>query len=329
MVTIKDVKFKDNFRPKVFVTHNDTPIVGINLLREKCDVIVSETNSSQETLDKIKGVDGIYWVSHEKLDGKILDAAGPQLKVVSTMSVGIDYVDVEEFKRRNLPLGYTPAVLNDAVADIGVGLMLAASRRFHESRLKIDSSQWERRPQWLLGQEIRNSIVGIVGFGGIGETIAKRLTGFDVAKFLYCGHNKKKSAEKYNAKFVPFMELVAESDFIIIICPLTDETRKLFNSEVFSKMKKTSVLINIARGDIVDQDALYEALKNNQIFAAGVDVTSPEPLPADHKLLTLPNFYITAHLGSATVKTRNDMSLLGAMNILCGLAGEPLNEAAY
>jgi glyoxylate/hydroxypyruvate reductase len=289
MLTIKDVKFKDNFRPKVFVTNNDTPPAGIKLLREKCEVIISETNSRQETLAKVKGVDAIYWVSHEKLNGEILDAAGPQLKAVSTMSVGIDYVDLEEFKRRKMPLGYTPSVLNDAVADIGIGLLLAASRRFQESRFKIDGSQWERRPQWLLGQEIRDSTVGIVGFGGIGETIAKRLGGFDVKQFLYCGHSPKKAADKFNAKFVPFMQLIAESDFIVIICPLTDETRKMFNAEVFSKMKKTSVLVNIARGDIVDQDALYDALKSEQIFAAGIDVTTPEPLPADHKLLTLPN----------------------------------------
>lgn len=125
------------------------------------------------------------------------------------------------------------------------------------------------------------------------------------------------------------MELVKESDFIFIICPLTDETRKMFNAEVFANMKPSSVLINVARGDIVDQEALYDALKTNKIFAAGLDVMSPEPLPADHPLLTLPNCYIIPHLGSATFRTRSDMSSTAAMNILCGLTEEPMNSAAY
>jgi glyoxylate/hydroxypyruvate reductase len=181
----------------------------------------------------------------------------------------------------------------------------------------------------LLGQEIRDSTVGIVGFGGIGSTIAKRLSGFDVKQFLYCGHNPKPQADNFSAKFVPFMELVRESDFIFIICPLTDETRKMFNAEVFDNMKKSSVLINIARGDIVDQEALYDALKCNKIFAAGIDVMTPEPLPADHKLLTLPNCFTTPHLGTATFRTRSDQCMLAAMNILCGLADEPMISPVY
>jgi lactate dehydrogenase-like 2-hydroxyacid dehydrogenase len=291
MVVIKDIKFKNDWRPKVLVTHNDAPLAGINLLREKCDVTIVDTNMRSEIVAKLKEIkfDGIFWVSHEKLNAEILDAAGEQLKSISTMSVGIDYVDLNELKKRNIKLGYTPRVLNDAVADISIGLAIAASRRFYEGRLKIASNEWERRPQWLLGVEIRQSTVGIVGFGEIGETIAKRLTGFDVKEFLYCGHNVKPNAEKYKAKFVPFIELVQKSDFIFVICPLTEETRLMFNAEVFNKMKSTCVFINIARGDIVDQEALYDALKNNKIFAAGIDVTTPEPLPADHKLLSLPN----------------------------------------
>lgn len=330
MVTIKDVTFKDSlWKPKVVITHNDVPQSAISLLREKCEVIICETNERAEILEKIQGVDAIFWGSHDKLNAEALDAAGSTLKCISTMSVGIDYVDVPLLKSRNIPLGFTPNVLNSAVADIAVGLAISASRRFHEGRLKIESSEWERRPQWLLGQEIRGSVVGIVGFGGIGSTIAQRLSGFEVGQFLYCGHNPKPAADKFKAKFVPFNELVMESDFIFIICPLTDETRKLFNAEVFAKMKPTSVLINVARGDIVDQDALYDALKNNKIFAAGLDVMSPEPLPADHKLLKLDNCVMIPHLGSATFKTRNDMALTAAMNILNCLAETPMISAAY
>jgi glyoxylate/hydroxypyruvate reductase len=292
MVPVKDVKFKDpNWKPKVLVTHNDVPEAGLKLLREKCAVKIVENNEAEEILENCKTFqpDAIFWASHHKLDAVALDTAGSQCKVISTMSVGIDYVDVPELKRRNIQLGFTPSVLNDAVADIGVGLAIAASRRFHEGRLSIENSQWERRQQWMLGKQLTNSTIGIVGFGGIGATVAKRLSAFDVGQFLYCGHNPKPDAEKFNAKFVSFDELIRESDFVFVICPLTPETRHMFNSDVFGKMKSTSVLINIARGDIVDQQALYDALKNGKIFAAGLDVTSPEPLPANHPLLSLPN----------------------------------------
>lgn len=330
MVIIRNFVFKNSsWRPKVFVTHNDVPEAGLNLLREKCEVMICESNTTEEILQKIKGVDGIFWASHHRLDAVALDAAGPQLKSLSTMSVGIDYVDLDEVKRRKIPLGYTPTVLNDAVADIGVGLALAAARCFHEGRKKIETLQWEKRPQWLLGQELRDSTVGIVGFGEIGQTIAKRLSGFDVGQFLYCGHSKKPAADKFGAKFVPFLELVEKSDFIFIICPLTPETRGMFNAEVFAKMKTTSVLVNVARGDIVNQEALYDALKNNKIFAAGLDVMSPEPLPSDHPLLTLPNCVVIPHLGSATVRTRNDMAIVAAINVLAGLADEPMHSAVY
>jgi len=312
------------------ITHHDVPEAAIKILQEKCDVTISKsTDTREDLLSKLRGMDGVFWGSHDKLDAEALDAVGPQLKSLSTMSVGIDYVDLNEVKRRKIPLGYTPTVLNDAVADIGVGLAIAASRRFHEGRCKIEQSQWEKRAQWMGGQEIRDSTVGIVGFGGIGQTIAKRLSGFDVGQFLYCGHKKKPEADKFGAKFVPFLELVERSDFIFIICPLTEETRKMFNAAVFDKMKPTSVLVNIARGDIVDQEALYDALKTRKIFAAGLDVMTPEPLPADHPLMTLPNCVIIPHLGSATVRTRQDMAKVAAINVLAGLAEEPMLSAAY
>lgn len=148
-----------------------------------------------------------------------------------------------------------------------------------------------KHSQWmnLRGVDIRGSTVGIVGFGGIGQTIAKRLQSFDVCQFLYCGHSKKPAADKFGARFVKFDELLKESDFIFVVCPLTPETKHMFDAEAFSKMKSTSVFINVARGQIVDQDALVAALKTNQIFAAGLDVMTPEPLNSDNVLLTLPN----------------------------------------
>lgn len=346
MIPLRNFTFK--LRPKVLVTHKEFAEIGMKMLEEKCDVTVCDTLEREEILAKSKGIEGIIWATHCKLDSEACEAAGPQLKVVSTMSgekfliffnsglklldlftVGLDFVDLDEIKRRKIQLGFTPSVLNDSVADIGVGLALAASRRFHEGRRRIETCTWQSTLKFLLGHQFKASTVGFVGFGGIGQTIAKRLHGFDVGRFLYCGHKKNKEADKFCAEFVPFLELVQQSDFVFIICPLTEETRKMFNAEIFALMKPTSILINIARGDIVDQDALYDALKNKKIFAAGIDVMTPEPLPSDHPLMTLPNCMITPHLGAATFQTRDDMAIVAATNVLAGLAGEPLHSAAF
>lgn len=183
------------------------------------------------------------------MNAEALDAAGPQLKSISTKSAGIDYVDVAEVKRRGIKLGYTPSVLNDAVADLGVGLMIAAARRFHEGFLKITKDDWALgNPAWMLGQDIKGSTVGIVGLGGIGQVICKRLGGFDVGKFLYTGHREKPEGQKLGAEFVSLNELLEKSDFVIVSCPLNKETAGLFNKAAFQRMKKTSVFVNVARG---------------------------------------------------------------------------------
>lgn len=333
MIQIKNFDFKTlNWRPKVLLTNNDVPEAGLKILREKCELVICETTTLEELLEKCKGVDGIFWstwLAHNRPTAEILDAAGPQLKSISTMSVGIEFVDLNEVKRRNIPLGCTPAVLNDAVADIAMGLGLAASRRFREGRMRIEKSCWQQRHCWMMGREIRDSVVGIVGFGGVGQTIAKRLSGFDVGEFLYCGHSKKPEAEKFQANFVSFDDLIERSDFVFITCPLTTETRRMFDASTFARMKSTSVLINVARGDIVDHEALFDALKFKQIFAAGLDVTTPEPLPSDHKLLSLHNCIITPHLGAETNRTQDDMAIVCALNVLAGLANEPMHSPAY
>ena len=170
------------------------------------------------------------------------------MKIISTMTAGLDNVDCAAVFARNIKLGHTPIVLNEAVADEAIGLMIAAGRRFQEGRRKIERNEWEYRPQWLLGQDIKGSTVGIVGLGGIGQTIAKRLKGFDVGKILYSGHKEKPEATELKAEFVTFDDLITKSDFVFISAPLTNETRGMFYIEVFKKMKRTSVLINIARG---------------------------------------------------------------------------------
>lgn len=216
---------------------------------------------------------------------------GPQLKAVSLKSAGYDYADVDACKQRNVLLGNTPGVLSDAVADVAVGLLIAAARRFHEGRRAIETNEWNViSPKFLLGQDIKGSTVGIVGLGGIGQTIVRRLKGFEVGQFLYSGRSGPKAeGNALGAKYVSFDELLADSDFVIIACPLTKETVNLVDAAALKKMKRTAVLVNIARGGIVDQGALVKALQDGTIYAAGLDVMTPEPLAVDDVLLTLPN----------------------------------------
>jgi glyoxylate/hydroxypyruvate reductase len=230
----------------------------------------------------------VLWVCHTTpLNAEVLDAAGPRLKALSTLSSGVDYVDVAEFKRRGIQLGHTPAVLNDTVADLAVGLMIAAGRGFRQGRLALEQKSPDS--QRIIGMAITGSIVGIIGFGGVGQAIAKRLQGFDVGHLLYSGHLPKLEAQRWNAEFVTLDILLQKSDFVILACPLTEETQFMFNVSRFKQMKPTSVFVNVARGRCVDQEALFEALNDGYIFAAGIDAMYPEPLPANHPLMGLPN----------------------------------------
>lgn len=313
-------------RPRVLVTGNDVPSPGIDLLRRKCDVTVIQNSKStrEDVLQALPGHDAVFIAAHHNVNSEFLNVAGPNLKVVSTMSAGYDHLDVPEIKRRGIKVGNTPMVLSAAVAEIAVLLALNAARRVHEGRVKLERGQVESGLQWLLGRDIQGSTVGIVGLGNIGQAVVKRLKGFDVARFIYTGHSRKKAGDELGAHFVSLDQLLEQSDFIVIATPLTNETRGLFNDDAFGKMKSTAVLVNVGRGKVVDTDALLRALRDKKIFAAGLDVTDPEPLPPDHQLLSLPNAVITPHLGSATLKTRNDMAITAAQNILNGLEGKPL-----
>lgn len=251
----------------------------------------SEAPSREEILKLCPGIVGLMWIPFYKLDAEVLDTIGPQLKAISTASSGLNSVDIDEVKRRNIPLGYTPKVLNAAVADLTIGLMIAAARRFHEVDLSTRNGTWKNIAAWMLGKDIQGSQVGIVGFGNIGQAIAHRLRGFDLEKLVYCDP-KRKSEEleaKYEAQYVSFEELILTSDFVIISAPLTDETTNMFNRTVFGQMKSSAVLVNVGRGAIVNTKDLYDALKERMIFSAGLDVMDPEPLPTDHPLLSLDN----------------------------------------
>lgn len=189
----------------------------------------------------------------------------------------------------------------------------------------MKSGEWGTwTPLWMCGQTLVGSTVGIVGLGRIGMAVAKRLQPFGVQRFIYSGHSRKSYDAEIEAKFVSFDSLLEESDFLIATCALTDETRGIFNENAFKKMKNSCIFINTSRGGIVDQEALYDALKIGDIAAAGLDVTSPEPLPTNHALLSLPNCVVLPHIGSATVDTRTTMAKLCAQNILAALNGKPM-----
>uniref|UniRef100_A0A3P9MA13 Glyoxylate reductase/hydroxypyruvate reductase n=1 Tax=Oryzias latipes TaxID=8090 RepID=A0A3P9MA13_ORYLA len=278
-----------------------------------------------ELLKGVQGAHGLLCLLSDKIDQEVLDAAGPNLKVISTMSVGFDHLVLSEIKKRGIRVGYTPDVLTDATAELTVALLLATSRRLPEGVEEVKSGGWSSwKPLWLCGYGLSGSTVGIIGLGRIGMAIAQRLLPFGVKRLLYSGRTAKSYAAEVNGEFVPLDTLTSESDFIVVSCSLTPETQGLCDKAFFSKMKKNAIFINSSRGAVVNQEDLYDALSSGQIAAAGLDVTTPEPLPTNHPLLTLKNCVVLPHIGSATYTTRGVMSALAAQNLLGGLQGSDM-----
>lgn len=314
-------------KPTVLLTRN-VPSAAQELLAQHCHVRHWESDAPiprDVLLEKVAGVDGIYCLLTEQIDAELLNAAGPQLKIVSTMSVGYDHIDVDACRTRNVLIGNTPGVLTDTTADLAVALMLATARRLPEAGAAVKDGAWPPWiPEWMTGQDIFGSTVGIVGLGRIGAAFAKRLGGFD-CQILYTGPRPKpEMADPVNAAYVDMDTLLAESDFVAIHCPYNENTHHLFSTDAFRKMKPTAILINTSRGGTVDQDALYEALVSGEIAAAGLDVTTPEPLPPEHKLLTLTNCVILPHIGSASIATRTKMALMAAENAIAGMQSKEI-----
>ncbi|CAL1282695.1 unnamed protein product [Larinioides sclopetarius] len=317
--------------PSVLITRNDIPKEGVMLLQSRCKVEIWDKPSPiprEEFLKLVKGKNGLYCLLTEKINSEVLDAAGPGLKVIGTMSVGFDHIDLDECRKRGIVVGNTPDVLTDAVAELTIGLLLATSRRLIEATKEVTNGGWTNcvwGPVWMCGTSLSGSTVGIVGLGRIGFAVAERLKSFKLKNILYSGNKPNiEATEKLNAKFVPFEELLKQSDFVITCASLTPNTREIFNLEAFQKMKKNAIFVNTSRGGLVNHEDLYTALTTGLIKAAGLDVMEPEPLPVDHKLTKLPNCVLLPHIGSATLETRTTMALLTAKNILAGLDGKPL-----
>jgi glyoxylate reductase len=296
---------------------------GDTLLRGKVDLLPWSLTQTGDT-----SVTGLYMVGHDRMDGPIMDRL-PNLRVISSCSVGVDHIDVKSAQQRGIKVGHTPGVLDACVADCAMGLLIMAARRFGQGlRLARDPKWTTLDHNYLLGREVHGATLGILGMGNIGRQIARRAAAFDMP-ILYHNRTRRPEAEAtIGAQYVSFDELLAESDFLVLMVPLTPKTRGIINAAALAKMKPTATLINMARGPVVDTAALAEAMLAQRLYHAALDVTDPEPLPRDHPLLTLDNVTITPHLGSATVQTRIKMAEISAENLLRGVRGEPLVHEA-
>lgn len=313
-------------KPRVLVTRL-VPEKGLAMVRAVADVDLWQDElpiPRNLLLEKVRDIDGLYCLLTERVDDELLDSA-PRLRVVSNMAVGFDNIDVAACTRRGIPVGNTPGVLTDTTADLAFALMLAAARRVSEAERYVRAGRWKTwGPMLLMGPDVHGATLGIVGMGRIGQALARRARGFDMRILYYDAQPNPAAEASLGATLVSMDQLLAESDFVSIHTPLLPTTRHLFSTEAFKKMKPTAVLINSARGPIVDQRALYEALRDGEIGYAALDVTDPEPIPMDDPLLTLDNCLIVPHIASASVATRTRMAVMAAENLIAGLHGEAL-----
>jgi glyoxylate reductase len=314
-------------KPKVLVTRI-IPEAGLALIRSACDAEIWTDPlppSANVLLAKIASIDGLVSLLTDKLDAAVLDGA-PRLKVISNFAVGFNNIDIAACTARGISVGNTPGVLTDATADMAFCLLIAAARRVVEGHQYTLSGQWKTwEPLGHLGQDLVGRTIGIVGMGRIGAALARRCRGgWDMRILYHDVHRNAKAEADFGARHVDLPTLLRESDFISLHTDLNDSTRGMIGAPQFKQMKPTAVLINTARGPLVDQKALDEALKSGTIFAAGLDVTDPEPPNVDDPLLKLPNVLIAPHIASATVQTRNQMAEICARNLIAGVTGQPL-----
>ena len=315
-------------RPRVFVTRR-IPEAGLRRIIQACDADVWDEPlppPRDVLLERVAGCSGLVSLLTEAIDRELMDAAGPQLRVISNFAVGTNNVDVDEATRRGIRVGNTPDVLTDATADLAFALLISAARRIVQGQDYARAGEWRTwEPLGHIGQDLVGRTIGIVGLGRIGFAMAKRCQGGWGMRVLYHDRVSNPRAEaELNAKRVDFDTLLAESDFVSVHVDLNESTRGLFDAAAFRQMRPTAVFINSARGPIHDQPDLCEALRSGEIFAAGLDVTDPEPIPPDDPLLALPNCVVVPHIASATVSSRNGMAEIAADNLLAGLAGQPL-----
>ncbi len=325
--------------PVVYVTRQ-IPDAGLEMLEEQCEVHVWEEKlppSKDHIIDTLADLeaDALLCLLSDDVDGEVMDAS-PNLKVVSTFSVGYDHIDMEDATERDMPVGHTPGVLSETTADFAWALLMTTARRTVEGHEYVLDDEWETwGPKLLTGPDVHHATLGIIGLGNIGAEVARRSAGFDMdVQYSDVERNEAAEAELesvgVDVEYVDQDELLETSDFVSLHVPLFDSTHHLISEAEFKQMKDEAVLINTSRGPVVDPDALDTALENDWITRAGLDVTEPEPLPADHDLTRhIPEkLVVTPHIASASIQTRDKMATMAAENVLAALDGKDLPNSA-
>ena len=311
-------------KPRVYVTRI-LPKEAMDRVNSFCDAKTWDgpLPPPRDVLEEnVVNIEGLLSLLTDKIDAELMDKA-PKLKVISNYAVGFDNIDIPAATKRGIIVGNTPGVLTETTADLAFALMMAAGRRIVEGDKEVRAGKWKTwGPMTLLGQDIHGATLGIIGLGRIGASVARRAKGFGM-KIIYYDIIRNENVEKeLGIKYTDLNSLLSQSDFITIHTNLTKETHHLISSKQFDLMKRTGILVNTSRGPIVDNMALYEALRSKKIAYAGLDVTEPEPLPADHPLLTLDNVIVVPHIASASVASRTKMGLMAADNLIAGLKRE-------
>ena len=309
--------------PYQVLTDEPLPDEMLSMLAVDCKVYVWPADAAnRESL--LARTEGLFTYGHPYVDGGLLDRM-PHLRVISNFGVGVDHIDLEAARQRGIPVGNTPGILDGATADLTFGLLLAAARNLVVGDRYARSAAFTHYdPNLLLGTDVHGATLGIIGMGNIGRQVARRARGFDMT-VLY--HNRRRNLQAEGELGVTYRslpDLLGQADFVTLNVPLTAETRGLIGREQLALMKPTAILINVARGGVVDHEALLAAMAERRIGGAALDVTEPEPLPRSHPLLQLDNLIIVPHLGSATRQTRRKMAELSIANLRAGLRGEEL-----
>jgi glyoxylate reductase len=314
-------------KPKVFVSRK-LPEPAFTRLLASCDADVwpEELPPERSVLEsKVAGIDGLLCLLTDPIDGALMDAAGPQLKVISNCAVGVDNIDLAAASQRGIPVGNTPGILTETTADFAFALLMAAARRVVEADRYVREGKWQT---WglttLLGRDIAGATIGIIGYGRIGQAMARRANGFGMRILVHDPNFNPGTGGAPPVTPVDLETLLAEADFVSLHVPLTPETQHLIGEEQLAIMKPAAILVNTARGPVVDPQALYMALVEKRLGGAALDVTEPEPISMDDPLLKLPNVVFAPHIASASHATRGKMASIAVENLLAGLRGARL-----
>lgn len=317
--------------PTVFVTRKIAP-AALTALEGKAQVEVwqEETPPPYDVLcQKARQVDGLLTLLTDRIDAALIAQAGEKLKVISQMAVGFDNIDVQAASQKGIPVGNTPGILTETTADFTWALLMAAARRVVEGNNEVREGTWRPwGPDVLTGVDLYHATLGIIGFGRIGQAVARRARGFEMQVLFTDPNCAPEAGDDLAAECVSQEELLQRSDFVTLHTYLSKETHHLIGREQLQQMKREAILINTARGPIVDPTALAWALENSVIAGAALDVTEPEPIPQDSPLLKLPNIIITPHIASASKTTRLRMAQMAVENLLAGIQGQRLPNCA-